>query len=222
MNGAPPRTGQTTLADAELYLFDALFDVTDRVGALRREEFADWQNLPYTHDLDSAALDATVLRLAGAGLVRLRKASGRPDLGDWVSLTPSGGRLWELERAPKWALFCSDSSRPEGSSGRWVLRIRASLTNVAEAFLETARACGLYSPVMPRLSRREIRARVVPWKPLEPLIELRVPLRSEEESPRVTDWAQYEASRSWWRSIPELATLAKRRTHQPPPRTSGD
>lgn len=45
MNGAPPRTGQTPLADAELYLFDALFDVTDRVGALRRVGFAAL-NLP--------------------------------------------------------------------------------------------------------------------------------------------------------------------------------
>jgi hypothetical protein len=38
MNRAPPRTGQTPLADAELYLFDALFDVTLPVGAPRREE----------------------------------------------------------------------------------------------------------------------------------------------------------------------------------------
>ncbi len=206
MNGAPPRTGQTPLANAELYLFDALFDVIDRVGALRREGFAAL-NLPYTHDLEPVALDALVLRLAGAGLLRLRRASGRPDLGDWVSLTPAGGSLWELERTPKWDRFLSDSSRPEGSSGRWVLRIRASLRSVAEAFLETARACGLYSPVMPRLSRRQIRARVVPWKQPESLIELSVPLRPADPAPGSLDWAQYEAGRSWWRSIPELTTL---------------
>jgi hypothetical protein len=206
MNGAPPRTRQTPLSDAELYLFDTLFDVTQRVGALRREEFATL-NLPYTHELDPPALDALVLRLAEAGLLRLRRASGRPDLGAWVTLTPAGGRLWELERAPEWARFCRDSSSPERPSGRWVLRIRASLASVAEAFLETARACGLYAPVMPRLSRRRLRARVVPWKPPESLIELRVLLRSEDCSPGVIDWAQYEASRSWWRTIPELTTL---------------
>jgi hypothetical protein len=157
------------LADAELYLFDALFDVTLRVGALRREEFAAL-NLPYTHDLDPPALDALVLRLAEAGLVRLRRASRRPDLGARITLSAASAR-------------------------------------VAEAFLETARACGLYAPVMHSLSRRRLRARVVPWKPPESLIELRVPLRSEDDSPRV-DWVQYEASRSWWRSIPELTTLA--------------
>jgi hypothetical protein len=194
------------LADAELYLFDALFDVTLRVGALRREEFAAL-NLPYTHDLDPPALDGLVLRLAEAGLLRLRRASRRPDLGDSVTLTPAGGRLWELERMPEWALFSRDSSAPEGPSGKWVLRIRAASASVAEAFLETARACGLYAPVMPRLSRRRLRARVVPWKPPESLIELRVPLQSEVGS-RAVDWAQYEAGRSWWRSIPELATLA--------------
>jgi len=207
MNGAPPRTGQTPLTDAELYLFDALFEVTDRVGSLRREGFATL-NLPYTHGLDAPELDALVLKLEEAGFVRLRRAKRRPDLGAWVTLTPAGGRLWQLERVPDWARFCSDSSRPEGPSDEWVLYIRASVASVAEGFLETARACGLYAPLMPRLSRRHLRARVVPWKPPEPLIELRVPLRSEECSPRITDWAQYEAKRSWWRSIPELATLA--------------
>jgi hypothetical protein len=119
MNRAPPRTGKTPLADAELYVFDALFDVTLRVGALRREEFAAL-NLPYTHDLDPPVLDALVLRLAEAGLLRLRRASRRPDLGAQVTLTPEGGRLWELERVPEWARFCRDSSAPEGPSGRWV------------------------------------------------------------------------------------------------------
>jgi hypothetical protein len=206
MNRAPPRTGTTPLADAELYLFDALFDVTDRVGSLRREGFATL-NLPYTHNLDPPELDALVLRLARAGLLRLRRASRRPDLGPWVTLTPAGGRLWELERTPEWARFLRDSSSPEGPSGSWVLRIRASLASVAEDFLETARACGLYAPVRSRLSRRRVRARVVPWKPPESLIELRVPLRSED-SLGVMDWVQYEASRAWWRGIPELTTLA--------------
>ena len=205
MNRAPPRSGNTPLTDGELCLFDALFDVTLPVGALRRGEFAAL-NLPYTHDLDPPGLDALVLRLAEAGLLRLRRASRRPDLGAWVTLTPAGGRLWELERAPEWARFCRDSSRPEGPSGRWVLR--PSLASVAEAFLETARACGLHAPVMSRLSRRRLRARVVPWKPPESLIELRVPLRSEDCPPGVLDWAQYEAGRSWWRSIPELTTLS--------------
>ena len=221
MNRAPSRTGLTPLSDAELHLFDALFDVTLRAGALRREGFAAL-NLPYTHELDTPALDALVLRLAGDGLLRLRRASRRPDLGAWVTLTPAGGRLWELERVPEWARFCRDSSSPEGPSGRWVLRIRASLETVAEAFLETAQACGLCAPVIPRLSRRRLRARVVPWKPPESLIELRVPLRSEDCSPGVLDWGQYEGSRSWWRTVPELAALVKQRTHQPPARTGGD
>lgn len=207
MNRAPPRTGRTPLADAELYLFDALFDVTLPVGALRQEEL-EALNLPYTHDLDPSELEATVLRLADTGLLRLRKASRRPDLGDWVTLTPEGGRLWELERTPNWARFCQVSSRPEEPSGRWWLTIRASLASVAEAFLETARACGLYSPVMSRLSRRGVRARVVPWKRPESLIDLRVPLQPEDGSTVVTDWALYEARRSWWRCIPELTTMA--------------
>jgi hypothetical protein len=124
MNRAPSRTGQTALSNDALYLFDALFDSTQRLGALRREEFADF-NLPYTHELDPPALNALVLRLAGDGLLRLRRSRRRPDLGAWITLTPAGGRLWELEREPQWLRFCEDSSAPEGPSASWVLRVRA-------------------------------------------------------------------------------------------------
>jgi hypothetical protein len=208
MNQAPPRTGRTSLTDAELYLFDAMFDHRERLGVLRREEFATALNLPYTHDLDRVALEAVVRRLAGARLLRLRRAGGRPDLGPWVELTPEGGRLWELEREPQWLRFCMDSSRPEGRRGTWVLRIRASDARIADDFLETAQACGLYWPELHRLSRRQVTAAVVPWKPRGLLVELRVPLWPAEAAPGVTDWACYEDRRTWWRNIPELATLA--------------
>jgi hypothetical protein len=93
MNRAPSRTGRTPLSDPELYLFDALFDVEGRLGALRREEFASSHNLPYTHDLDPAALNRVVRGLERVGLVRLRSDSRRPDLGPWVQLTAAGGKL---------------------------------------------------------------------------------------------------------------------------------
>jgi hypothetical protein len=207
MNRAPSRTGQTALSNDALYLFDALFDSTQRLGALRREEFAAF-NLPYTHELDPPALNALVLGLAGDGLLQLRRSRRRPDLGAWITLTPAGGRLWELEREPQWLRFCEDSSAPQGRSATWVLRVRASTPSVAEAFLDTAQDCGLYAPLMSRLSRRRVRARVVPWKSPETLVELRVPLRQEDGVPRVVDWGEYHARRSWWRSIAELTTLA--------------
>ena len=207
MGRAPPRTGRTSLTDAELYLFDALFDVRLRLGALRREEFVAL-NLPYAHDLDPVTLEAVVRRLAGTGLLRLQSAARRPDLGPRVELTPAGGRLWELERVPDWWRFCQVSSRPEGPRGVWVLRIRASLASVAEAYLEAAERCGLYSPAMHRLSSRRVVACVVPWKRREPLVELQVPLLPDDPAPAVVDWVRYESSRTWWQTIPELATLA--------------
>jgi DNA-binding MarR family transcriptional regulator len=206
MNRAPSRSGRTPLSDAELYLFDALFDVIDRLGALRREEFAA-RNLPYTHDLDPAALDRAVRGLEQAGLVRLRPASRRPELGPWVQLTAAGGKLWELEREPDWAHFCQDSSAPEGHAGRWLLRIRSTDARVAEAFLETAITCGLYAGDVTRLGRGQVRSRVVPWQRRRALVELRLPLQEAEPTVRLVDWATYEARRTWWRSIPELATL---------------
>lgn len=206
MNRAPKRTGRTPLSDAELYLFDALFDAADRVGYLRREEYATAHNLPYTHDLDTAALSEVIASLERAGLVRLRATAGRPDLGPWVRLTPAGGVLWELERSPDWSRFCMDSSAPEGPGGRWVLRIRAADATVVEAFLETAVKCGLYVVESSRGIRRQVRARLVPWQPPRQLAELKAPLEPEPAL-RHCDWPSYEARRSWWRSIRELATL---------------
>jgi hypothetical protein len=129
----------------------------------------------------------------------------RPDQGPWIALTPAGGRLWELERRPDWDRFCIDFSRPEGSRGRWVLRIHSPLAAVAEQFLDAATACGLYAPLASRIARREVRARIVPWKPRQTLAEVRVPLRSVNEPARPVDWQRYETLRTWWRSIPELA-----------------
>ncbi len=205
----PRRTGRSPLTDAELYLFDALFDKEDRVGSLRREQFGAFHNLPYTHDLDAAALSAAVARLEQAGLVRFRPTSRRPDLGPWVRLTPAGGRLWELERNPDWSRFCVDSSAPEGADGRWVLRIRSCEVTTAEAFLDTAVACRLYGARTDRTTRRRVRLRLVPWQVPRELVELQVPL-DPDPTPRMCDWPAYEARRTWWRTIGELSDSAGR------------
>jgi hypothetical protein len=204
MSSAPARTGGTSLTEDELFLFDALFDITLPLHALRKEEFAAL-NLPYSHNLDASELERAVRAFADAGRVRVTPNRRRPDLGPWIALTPAGGRLWELERRPDWDRFCIDFSRPEGSRGRWVLRIHSPLAAVAEQFLDAATACGLYAPMASRIARREVRARIVPWKPRQTLAEVRVPLRSVNEPARPVDWRRYETLRTWWRSIPELA-----------------
>jgi len=203
MKGPPPRTGSTRLTDDELFLFDALFDVWLPLAALRKEEFAAL-NLPYAHRLEAPALEATVRGLGASGWLRMRRRARRPDLGPSIALTPAGGALWEVERRPDWDRFCIDFSGPEGSRGRWVLRIRSPLASVAEQFLDGATACGLYVPIASRIARREVRARMVPWKPLQALAEIRMPLRSADQVSRLVDWRRYEATRSWWRSIQEL------------------
>jgi hypothetical protein len=203
MISAPARTGGTSLTDDELFLFDALFDVKLPLYALRKEEFVAL-NLPYSHNLDPSELERTVRAFADAGWVRMTPHRRRPDLGPLIALTPAGGALWELERQPDWDRFCVDFSRPEGSRGRWILRIRSPLAAVAERFLDAATACGLYAPMASRIARREVRARIVPWKPPRLLAELRAPLDAGESS-RHVDWARYETLRSWWRSIPELS-----------------
>jgi hypothetical protein len=113
--------------------------------------------------------------------------------------------VWELERRPNWDRFCIDFSRPEGAQGLCLLGIRSPAAAVVERFFDASQACGLYAPIPSHVTRRRVRTRMVPWKPPQSLTELRVPLRSVDQPSSVVDWRQYEALRSWWRSIPELA-----------------
>lgn len=112
--------------------------------------------------------------------------------------------MWELERNPDWSSFCSDSSAPEGTDGQWVLRIRSCEVAIAEAFLETAVACGLYSVETGRRTRRRMRARLVPWQRRRDLVEVEVQL-APEPALHICDWPAYEARRTWWRTIMELS-----------------
>jgi hypothetical protein len=194
------------LTDDELILFDALFDTADRLGMLRRERFAD-HNLPYTHDFDDKELERAVRRLGNTGLVRIRPAVDRPDLGPWVDLTVAGGTLWEIERLPDWARFCRTSSEPDARSGRWELSIVATEEPVVDDFSETALACGLYAFEPGDMRRRLRRSRLVAWLAERRVVEARVPLAPESNAGGRVDWGLYEAQRTWWRTVPELATL---------------
>ena len=176
----------------------------DRLGALNREGFES-RNLRCGFDVDASAWESLARRLMRRGLLRFRRAVGRPDLGPRVSLTPRGGHVWELERTPDWSRFCEASSRPERANGLWVVRVRSPRSDVAEAFLNVANACALYSADFTRLERRQVRARLVPWKARGAVFELRAPLvEPQDGSLRVVDWTAYESHRTWWRCITEL------------------
>src|SRR5262245_60259672 len=101
-----------------------------------RADAAVARNLPHTHTLDDRAVELALRRLGHAGLVRLRPADTRPDLGPWVELTAAGGTLWEFERAPDWHRFCRDSSMPD-RDGAWALSLIAAEEAVGDDFLET-------------------------------------------------------------------------------------
>jgi hypothetical protein len=204
---SPRRTGRTALTDDDLCLFDALFDCAERAGMLRRDATAAC-NLPYTHNLDAAELEAALRRLGQKGFVRLRPAKERPDLGPWVELTPAGGVQWELERAPDWNRFCRDSTMPD-RDGAWVVRVIAVDEAEGDDFLATAIACKLHAADLTEARRRWVRTALVPWQAPRRVVEWRVPLAAETDdtSPRFVDWETYQARRTWWRSIAELITL---------------
>jgi hypothetical protein len=198
----------SSLTDAELYLLDALFDVSDRLGMLNHAGFRS-SNLLCPFELDDAAWEARAQQLVERGLLRSRPAQDRPDLGPWISLTPAGGALWESVRRPDWSRFCEVSSQQGRVEDPWILRVRSHNRDVADAFLIGADACGLFAPDFTRIRRRETSSKLVPWKSSSRVFELRVPLIGPDDgSPRLVDWTEYERRRTWWRDVRELLAVS--------------
>jgi hypothetical protein len=209
VNSRFERTYRTSLADNELILFDALFDVWDTPESLLPANFRSAFNLPYTHDLDPAALRITIEGLIERRLIqrRVERAAAREIV--WLALTPAGGELWALEREPAWDCFCQDASWPiDSPDGPWMMCIRSPSLETARAFLESGIQCGLYAVTPQAITEATTREALIPWRPFPTIYELRAALATPQAG--VVDWALYERERRWWRTIPELATLQGR------------
>jgi hypothetical protein len=193
-----PRTGGTSLTDAELVACDALFDGPASRGLLLGDSFAEMFNLGYGGE---APLDEDVLDgLLGRGLLRVRgrsRASDQPVL----ALTAEGGALWERERQPIWEAYCCDSCWSEDDVQ--VVQVRAERRVLAESFWQTAAAVGLWSvpDVVPSVVIED-GAQLPYWRTTRAVV-----IEARWQGPpfeSAADWSAYEARRIWWRLPSEL------------------
>lgn len=198
------RTYKTNLTDEELLILDVLFDENDTFEALVKENYGSWHNLPYSHHLETGALQDLIDKLLGNEII-ISHSSG-PDNRIFYGLTEAGGKLWELERVPDWERYCIDSSAPDENE-HWVLQVESSSITTARAFLDCASDCRLY-----RFHQDDIRIitlknekiSTIDWRMFPTVCSISVPTDPLPNG-NVTDWNEYESRRTWWRDLRELA-----------------
>lgn len=124
-----------------------------------------------------------------------------------VSMTASGGFLWEAERRPAWDLYVSDEGhffREDGSSMLTIMSPSKSTRD--EYFTALAGAYGA-SLSLARVKTYELaRVHRIAWKKLSPWFVTIVHPLGEQTSTEL--WRQEQQYRGrWWRTIHELAYI---------------
>jgi hypothetical protein len=198
----PRRSRATALTDDELLLLDFMFEWHVPERMLRRDVYPLHMNVDYCHGLDDHELRKTLQRLSESGLVAESPAD---DDNTW-SLTPLGGKQWELERQPRWDAYCQDLQKWH-RSGRRLGIVVSPNRETAERFLSVASAAGLWGfrDAAPRyfcITRHEL----IPWREF-PAIHV-FAARTNSNDDAEVDWDFYETHRTWWRSVGELDSLS--------------
>lgn len=218
------RFNKTFLTDAELAIFDSVFNCYCLLPLLRKDIFQDVFNLNYSHELNDKELVSTIKKLADGGFLRLEGDNlniealtlamnyYNPNLKldyynaqnrIFVTLTLKGGELWELERNPNWNFYCKDSWDVESN----ILEVSSPSYETAAMFLETAKNCQIYTFVEQEVSYQKSLEdhTFIPWKKFDCVYTVAVHLKNNEVV--ITDWSLYHKQRRWWRSIEELFTF---------------
>ena len=203
MNRTPARTGATELKDAELLLFDFLFQHHARRRALARDEYSLHMNCSYSHALDSHALDDTLQSLMERGLISARVIDNPDD--SWYALTADGGTLWESERLVDWSRYAMDWYGPSRTdSERHRVSIFGHSPSICRAFFDVGCRSGFFDYRGGRIATSVARRQLIYWRPEQPVHLLSAWLASWL-SP--TDWSYFEMKRSWWRFPADINRL---------------
>lgn len=205
MNTESPlkRTCKTNLTDEEVLILDVLFDSSDTFESLLKENYASWHNLLYSHALETNVLRERIEKLAGNRIIRSYTA-GHDDRV-FYALTATGGNLWELERAPDWERYCTDSSTVN-EQGTWILTVESPSMTTARAFVECARDCHLYEFDLDEIrttTRSKENMATVHWKTFPAVFSMSVPTYPLPNI-NVPHWHAYESRRTWWRNLAEF------------------
>ena len=197
------RTYKTNLIDEEVLILDVLFDSSDTFESLLKVNYASWHNLPYSHPFETDVLRERVEKLIDNKIISSH-TSGHGDK-IFYALTEMGENLWEVERAPDWERYCTDSSTVN-EQGAWILTVQSPSITTAKAFVNCARDCHLYEfdPDEVRTTTQiKEESTTVYWRTFPAVYPMSVttyPLPNIN----VVNWHEYESRRTWWRSLAEL------------------
>jgi hypothetical protein len=211
----PKRTNATILSDAELLLFDFLFDQSLSCHHLRGENYSFHMNCLYSHGLDDAGLALTLTSLVDRGLLHCKLGEiWRVETRDYAAgsiytMTENGGVLWEVERCPDWNRFLVTSKWELGNNCRGMMRIVSPSEDIGRLCMGAMFAAGLISP----LGRIRVRtiwdANLLPWKTFGRVNSIRCKINDNvNDAMFPSRWDVYNMSRCWWRDIAELDSLA--------------
>lgn len=221
----PRRTHQTALTDDELVLLDALFDKHVYFEHLQADGFHDTFFLGYTHGLSDDHLQRTLDRWVAEAILRTYPHTEglRPVSKLWgrtkYALTAAGGRLWELERQPKWDRYCTDSYWKDEETGEWWIAVESPSQATARAFLEVPTRCGEESYDLDRATTVTRGGdSLLSWKTFPKVYEVRAPESAEgifggydpeydHPNNRARRRECVEDARTWWRDAAELDSL---------------
>lgn len=203
MNRIPTRTGTTNLTDAELLLFDFLFQHHVRRQALERDAYQIHMNCAYSHGLNSDELDATIHSLVDRKLVLERASTDSTEPS--YTLTSTGGELWERERRADWGLYV-DSRQNFGGTSQAALALDEK---IARQYLGGQFAFGGVVVTGAIRTKTIHRCKLLPWRVFSNVCVARVPIRRQTDHVRM-DFETYDESRTWWQTVHELHTLNQR------------
>ena len=156
-------------------------------------------NVNYSHSLDDSRLIDTLGFLSEREFV-----VGTDQCKDrcW-SLTPQGGKQWELERRPNWDLFIAECVKPL-PDGRGHITVLSPNENTVRRFWDVTSRAEMWEMDSSRPRYWRIRRhKLLSWRDFP---EIHVFAQRGQYSEN-TDWNVYEANRTWWRTIAELAQL---------------
>ena len=202
------RTGSTELSDDDLLIMDALFDGGSLLKNLVQKWLGIQGNMP-NHSLSNNELTETLKRWVKFRWLTWERKTysfySRPARAyDVISLTSTGGAIWEQERQPIWERYCTDGYRGNNPN-RTMLTVIALSESTRNDFVR-------YIPEKVfRCSMHRLRDQgLLGWRNFESLyvsvlmIEQKNTCSFEEFEQQRTRETEREYNRTWWRTVCEL------------------
>lgn len=194
----PKRTSKTTLSEVELLILDflALNGIAD-ISSLYDDNYLVHMNTQYSHGLDNSELVFLIDLMVNKKLISTHDTFGKNDIR--YSISYLGGKLWEIERGPKWNRYCMDSS--DGN----IISFYCLDVDIGKKFAETSLFSNLYLFSRNNLYLEKLNpGSLIYWKKFNCEFVWRSNLELHDANLSEIDWDLYRKNRCWWRDIEEL------------------